>query len=100
MRPPSESEVSTILSTDREDESSRPAPTLMEYLALRGPSQHYISHGHPEHYNYEREVDWLGGMNGPITRYALSQGLACLPATLNPAAVPAGRQMTSHGDTE
>ena len=72
----------------------------MDYLALRGPSQRYDSPGHTENYNYEREADWLGGMNGPITRYALSQGLACLPATLNSAAVPTGRQMTSRGDTE
>ena len=83
MRPASESEVSTILSNDREDESGRHAPILTEYLALSGPSQHYTSsHEHRrdyKHYGQERDADWLNGINGPITRYAMSQGLACLP---------------------
>ena len=82
MRPASESEVSTILSTDREDESGRHAPLLTEYLALPGPSQYHTS-SHElgrdyEHYGQEREADWLGGINGQITRYAMSQGLACM----------------------
>jgi hypothetical protein len=81
MHPASESEVSTILSTDRE--SIYPNPKPMEFLTLPGTScAPDDSHGAGQHYeyNHEREEDWLGRMNGPIARFAMSEGLPCLPA--------------------